>query len=100
MWIFTKIIILVIFKYLISIPVILVMMTIVVITLIGIITFRNSTHIGENGIIAGVLSGLSIPIYNIIYDRIAIALTDMENHKTESDYLNQLTIKTFFFPIC
>ncbi len=46
---------------------------------------------------ASVANAISIMILNNVYGRVAIALNDWENHRTETEYENALILKTFLF---
>jgi len=45
------------------------------------------------------LNAIQIQIFNGIYERMAISLTNWENHRTETQHENALTIKIFVFQI-
>ena len=47
--------------------------------------------------IAGVLNGVQIQVNNVIYRSVAIRLNDWENHRTDTEYENNLVLKTFLF---
>jgi hypothetical protein len=51
--------------------------------------------VGDGGSI--VLNALFIGILNQLYRRIAKHTTDWENHRTKSEYVNNLVIKLFIF---
>jgi hypothetical protein len=46
---------------------------------------------------AGVTQGVLITLLNFLYEYLALALNRMENHRTETDYENNLVIKLFSF---
>jgi len=48
-------------------------------------------------IIAGVINGLQMQVFNFFYGKISVQLNDWENHRTDSIYENYLIGKTFFF---
>ena len=43
------------------------------------------------------INALQIQVFNKIYKKIAVLLTEMENHKTQSDHEDSLILKTFAF---
>jgi hypothetical protein len=47
--------------------------------------------------IASVLNTIQITVFNFIYQRIAIYLTNMENHRTDTQYEDSLIVKLFAF---
>eukprot|EP00937_MAST-01D_sp_MAST-1D-sp2_P003828 g3828.t1 len=47
--------------------------------------------------ITGVLNGVQIQIMNVVYRTIAIKLNKWENHRTDTEYENNLIAKTFLF---
>jgi hypothetical protein len=48
-------------------------------------------------IIVGIVFGVQISALNYVYRRLALWLNEFENHRTESAYEEQLTIKLFIF---
>lgn len=68
----------------------------------GLLLFRlylQGTDMGVfwGGTIGGVLNGLTIAILNEVYAVVAVLLNDWENHRTETDYEDNLVLKTFIF---
>jgi hypothetical protein len=58
----------------------------------------NPHNMGETGIkLAGFLNAMQIGIGNYLYGRIAMRLTDWENHRTQSEWETMLITKTFLF---
>jgi hypothetical protein len=53
--------------------------------------------IGFGGIIASIANAVVIQVMNAIYGEVAIALTDFENHRTDTAYEDSLITKTFIF---
>eukprot|EP00656_Telonema_subtile_P031227 TRINITY_DN3420_c0_g1_i5.p1 TRINITY_DN3420_c0_g1~~TRINITY_DN3420_c0_g1_i5.p1 ORF type:complete len:427 (-),score=135.13 TRINITY_DN3420_c0_g1_i5:172-1452(-) len=47
--------------------------------------------------VTGVVNGIMIAVFNIIYSGIAVKLNDWENHKTDTEYDDSLIIKNFAF---
>jgi len=47
--------------------------------------------------IPGILNGIMIAVFNVLYEMLAEILTDWENHKTQTSYEDSLIIKTFLF---
>jgi len=48
-------------------------------------------------LIAGVVNGVQIQIFNFIYGKLSVGLNEWENHRTDSQYENYLISKAFFF---
>jgi hypothetical protein len=71
---------------------------VVCISLVGVMALKVSIA-GTSGasIISGVVNGVIILVLNAVYKRIAMALNDFENHRTHTEYEDQLIIKTFLF---
>ena len=53
-------------------------------------------HLGM-GWVAGVANGVLIYVLNNIFGKVAVLLTDWENHRGQSEYENALIFKTFVF---
>lgn len=53
--------------------------------------------IGFGGIVASIANAVVIQVMNAIYGEVAIALTDFENHRTDTAYEDSLITKTFIF---
>jgi len=49
------------------------------------------------GIIASLLNAIQIQIFNAIYGWASIKLNDFENHRTDTEYEDNLIVKTFLF---
>jgi len=60
---------------------------------------QTSLALGTVMLIAGVINGLQIQIFNFAYGKISVWLNDWENHRTDSIYENYLIGKTFFFKV-
>ena len=43
------------------------------------------------------LNALQIQILNLIFNKVAVKLTNLENHRTQSDYENSLILKSYVF---
>ena len=43
------------------------------------------------------INAIQIQIFNFIYEKIAVKLNNLENHKTQSEYEDSLIIKTYLF---
>ncbi len=74
--------------------------TAVVVATLGIFVFRTvvqSVQQTFGGVAAGVLNAVSIMVFGMAYRNVAKRLTDWENHRTESDYENNLILKNFVF---
>jgi len=46
---------------------------------------------------SGIINGIMIAVFNILYTDLAYRLNDWENHKTDTDYDDSLIIKNFAF---
>lgn len=57
----------------------------------------NQDLAASSPVIGGLLNAVQIQVLNAIYSRIAIFLTDYENHRTNTSYENSLMAKTFIF---
>jgi hypothetical protein len=91
------------FKKYVTIGTVTTSVGVVVICSLGIILFRaNQISVGNTWGVqgAGVLSAVAIVILGTIYKKIAIMLTDWENHRTDIDYEDALISKTFIFEFC
>eukprot|EP01119_Soliformovum_irregulare_P010297 TRINITY_DN2524_c0_g1_i1.p1 TRINITY_DN2524_c0_g1~~TRINITY_DN2524_c0_g1_i1.p1 ORF type:complete len:732 (-),score=157.04 TRINITY_DN2524_c0_g1_i1:18-2213(-) len=82
------------------IPMALLVTGVIVITM-GILTFR--LYIQETGLalFGGVLgaaaNAVTILILNKVYEKLAVLITNWENHRTQSSYDNMIILKTFLF---
>ena len=47
--------------------------------------------------LASTLNGVMITVFHVIYKKLAIGLTNLENHRTESKYESNLIIKLYLF---
>lgn len=45
----------------------------------------------------GLLTAVQIEVFNFLYYKVSVRLTDLENYKTQSQYENSLIIKTYLF---
>jgi anoctamin-10/anoctamin-7 len=57
---------------------------------------KNST-LPYSSLIASVLNTVQITIFNMIYQWVAVKLTNWENHRTDTLYEDSLIVKTFVF---
>jgi hypothetical protein len=53
-------------------------------------------YIKEIQTLSGIATGIQITILNIIYERVAIAFTNYENHKTQTNFERSLIGKTLY----
>jgi hypothetical protein len=53
--------------------------------------------VGFGGIIASIANSVVIQVMNAIYGEVAITLTNYENHRTDTEYEDNLVTKTFIF---
>eukprot|EP01117_Protostelium_nocturnum_P016846 TRINITY_DN6748_c0_g1_i1.p1 TRINITY_DN6748_c0_g1~~TRINITY_DN6748_c0_g1_i1.p1 ORF type:complete len:641 (+),score=171.42 TRINITY_DN6748_c0_g1_i1:268-2190(+) len=82
------------------IPMAIIGLIVVMITM-AILSFRlwlqNQSVRNYGTYIGAAVNSVTIIILNTIYDKIAVALTNWENHRTQSHYDNWLVIKLFLF---
>lgn len=50
-----------------------------------------------SGPVFSIANAVQIQIFNFIYSKLAVKLTDIENHRTQSDYESSLILKTYGF---
>jgi hypothetical protein len=60
---------------------------------------QSSMDLGIVLVVAGVVNGLQIQIFNFIYAKVSVNLNDWENHRTDSQYENFLIAKSFGFKV-
>ncbi|CAI2175932.1 18391_t:CDS:10 [Funneliformis geosporum] len=86
-------------RYLVSVVVILICMLVVLIS-VGFFIIYPKLWI-EDDVLAffasSVANLISIIILNTLYSYVAVWLTDLENHRTETEYEDALILKTFIF---
>jgi len=51
------------------------------------------------GVIASLANAIQIQITNVLYERLALWLNDLENHRTETGYEDALIAKAFLFQV-
>jgi hypothetical protein len=89
-----------VFKHAASMSIALLFVSLVVASLGGIFYYRYiSTIAGDKfGVtLSGILNGLEIKVMNFIYYIVARKMNDWENHETESEYTEALSVKLFLF---
>ena len=72
----------------------------VIISLIGVVTFRitmKATGFPVNSVAPSAVSTTIIFIFNELYKKMAYKLNDMENHRTQTEYNDNLINKLFMF---
>lgn len=74
----------------------------VIVTISGLFLFRSylmHTSMDDNFAIylCSVLAAIQIKVLNVFYGHIAIWLTGLENHETDTQYYNSLMVKNFVF---
>eukprot|EP00003_Mantamonas_plastica_P007860 TRINITY_DN1669_c0_g1_i2.p1 TRINITY_DN1669_c0_g1~~TRINITY_DN1669_c0_g1_i2.p1 ORF type:complete len:879 (-),score=317.84 TRINITY_DN1669_c0_g1_i2:30-2609(-) len=78
-----------------------IMLAVVIIAVIGIMIYRLWVKAQDPDpflpATAGILNAFTINILNFGYGKLAVALTDWENHRTQTQYEDQLIVKTFLF---
>jgi hypothetical protein len=85
-----------------SIIVISVLISVVVGVVISIYIMRRalSYSIGSDAqTVASITNAIQITIFNIIYSYIANALTDRENHRTDTEFEDSMVSKLFLFQV-
>lgn len=69
-----------------------------VVAAIYVLRFSLQSDLGAGAsTLASVLNTIQITIFNYIYQRVAIYLTDCENHRTDTMYEDSMIIKLFLF---
>lgn len=86
----------------ISAIIVSVFLSIVIGTVAAIYVFRfylqtHSSTSSAASTIASIINTIQITLFNMIYQKLAIILTDLENHRTDTQYDDSLTIKLFVF---
>jgi len=86
-------------RTLLGVPFILIVIVFVIVATLAIIIIRillqkNSESLA---VVASIINAIIIIFLNYVYKRIAVVLTDWENHRTDSDYEDALIVKTFAF---
>jgi hypothetical protein len=77
-------------------------MYVVIIKVVSIYIMKRalSHSIGSNAqTVASFVNALQITVFNIIYSYIATALTDRENHRTDTEYEDSMISKLFLFQV-
>ena len=88
------------FKHAVSMNVALLFVSMVVAAVLGIFYYRYVSTISNDkfGVtLSGVLNGLQIKVMNFVYYIVARKMNDWENHETESEYTEALSVKLFLF---
>ncbi|RYG65223.1 hypothetical protein EON64_12375, partial [archaeon] len=69
-----------------------------VVASIYVLRFSLQNNIGTNAsTVASILNTVQITIFNYIYQKVAIHLTNNENHRTDTQYEDSMIIKLFIF---
>ncbi|CAN0077413.1 unnamed protein product [Scytosiphon promiscuus] len=84
------------------------MVTIVISCIAAVYAFRWYLVYGTSGewgktwggIITSIINSVQIQILNSVYKKVAVALTDFENHRTSTEYEDSLVAKLFCFTFC
>ena len=75
-----------------------ILMVIGVVASIYALRFSLETSIGSNAsLVASILNTVQITVINTIYQIIAVALTNAENHRTDTQYEDAMIVKLFLF---
>lgn len=72
----------------------------VVVAVGGIFLYRASLRAQHNkygNLICAMINAVQIRVMNIIYGKIAVLMSDWENHETETQYNDNLAVKLFLF---
>jgi len=82
-----------------GLPFIFTLIVVAISSTLGVITIRVVLQkIDKNyAIAASIVNAIAIIILNMVYFKIATALTNWENHRTDTDYEDALIAKTFAF---
>jgi len=82
-----------------GLPFIFTILILAVASTLGVITIRIVLQkIDKNyAIAASIINAISIIVLNQVYSKIALALNEWENHRTDTDYDDALIAKTFAF---
>jgi len=63
----------------------------------AVLTHKENWEESHAGMLSGACNGIFIIGMNLICDDVAVLLTDYEDHETQTEYDNFLTVKTFVF---
>lgn len=75
-----------------------IMLVIGVVTSIYVLRFSLQSDIGAYAsTVASIVNTVQITIFNMIYQKIVVKLTDIENHRTDTQYEDSLIVKLFMF---
>eukprot|EP01034_Spumella_vulgaris_P029475 gene29475-36537_t len=75
-----------------------ILMVVGVVASIYVLRFSLQSSIGANAsTVASILNTVQITIFNMIYQVIAVKLTNAENHRTDTQYEDSMIIKLFSF---
>jgi len=91
-------------KYFVSYPIVFISIVVTILTMFTYYSIENYclenytdksyTHIGIT-FLPNIIYSVVVMIYSIIYTLIAVVLTNWENHRTDSSYESNLTVKLF-----
>lgn len=97
-------------KLVFSFTVVFIWVLIAIIVVFSVVLYRMSVSISDDlnkvdanyrifivPLTSGLINLIGINILNVIYDRIAVWLTDMEVQRTQTEYEDSLTVKTYMF---
>jgi hypothetical protein len=76
---------------------VLICVLLVIATIIGLIVIRVKIGPPNGALVASIVNFVLIMIYNALYNKAAIKLTDWENHRTMTEYENAIIAKCFVF---
>eukprot|EP00002_Diphylleia_rotans_P002752 TRINITY_DN1177_c0_g1_i1.p1 TRINITY_DN1177_c0_g1~~TRINITY_DN1177_c0_g1_i1.p1 ORF type:complete len:696 (+),score=177.06 TRINITY_DN1177_c0_g1_i1:52-2139(+) len=90
------------FKMSIGTPAIMTMVGIVIAATVGLMITRSILQRDLKdpfwgGQLSGIINAIAIIILNLVYRNIAVSITDWENHRTDTEYEDNLVAKTFMF---
>eukprot|EP00736_Rhodelphis_marinus_P013030 Rmarinus@m.25944 len=83
-------------KYLITYPIVVVLVMCVMCVMTATLYVKNENVFGL-GWAAGIMNGVIITVFNMLFMGVAETLNDWENHRTDTDYEDALIAKAFIF---
>jgi hypothetical protein len=84
-----------------AIPVMVILCTVVIIVTIAVLSFRlfvQNQHLSVFGsFVGGIINAMTIIFLNVVWKTVAQKLNEWENHRTQTDFENNLIAKIFIF---
>lgn len=93
-------------KYFVSYPIVFISILLTVLTMLAYYKVENKTlrtFTGDSYLqvsltfLPSIAYSIVVMVYGMVYSQIAVALTNWENHRTETSYESNLTVKLFVF---